>query len=160
MNKNLNYFIFDLDETLYKYTDNFTIINTIDKLLFKKLCNYGNIIIFSNATYSHCKYWCDILDIKQYITSILSCDIIKEVKPNPLSYKKVIEILGIKKNDNIYFFDDQPINLLTPNVDLNWNTILINKDNEQIKNITLNYINNKHNNINDAINYYINNNII
>ena len=158
MNKNgkKKYFIFDLDETLYKYTDSYTVVNIIDKSLFRKLSSQGNIIIFSNATYSHCSYWCDILDIKQYINTILSCDIIKEVKPNPLSYKKAIKLLGIKKDESVYFFDDQSINLYTPSKDYNWNTILINKSYKIIKNIPTDYINAKYDNINEALNDYIN----
>lgn len=147
------YFIFDLDETLYKYTEDFTVKNTINKELLKALSKYGTIIMFSNATHSHCVYWCEILGIAEYFNSILSCDIVKEVKPNPLSYKKVIEFAGIKSNDNVFFFDDQAINLYNPFKDYKWKTILINENlnSHKIETIQLDYITNQYSNINDAI---------
>lgn len=150
---NKKFFIFDLDETLYKYTENFTVKNIINKELLNKLSKKGTIIMFSNATHSHCVYWCEILGVKEYFNSILSCDIVKEVKPNPLSYKKVIELSGIKPTDNVYFFDDQSINLYNAFKDYNWKTILINEniDNQKIETIQLDYITKQYNTVNDAI---------
>ena len=150
---NKKFFIFDLDETLYKYTENFTVKNIINKELLNKIYKKGTIIMFSNATHSHCVYWCEILGVKEYFNSILSCDIVKEVKPNPLSYKKVIELSGIKPTDNVYFFDDQSINLYNAFKDYNWKTILINEniDNQKIETIQLDYITKQYNTVNDAI---------
>ena len=150
---NKKFFIFDLDETLYKYTENFTVKNIINKELLNKLSKKGTIIMFSNATHSQCVYWCEILGVKEYFNSILSCDIVKEVKPNPLSYKKVIELSGIKPTDNVYFFDDQSINLYNAFKDYNWKTILINEniDNQKIETIQLDYITKQYNTVNDAI---------
>lgn len=150
---NKKFFIFDLDETLYKYTENFTVKNIINKELLNKLSKKGTIIMFSNATHSHCVYWCEILGVKEYFNSILSCDIVKEVKPNPLSYKKVIELSGIKPTDNVYFFDDQSINLYNAFKDYNWKTILINEniENQKIETIQLDYITKQYNTVNDAI---------
>ena len=153
------FFIFDLDETLYKYTENFTVKNTINKELLKRLSKYGTIIMFSNATHSHCVYWCEILGVKEYFNSILSCDIVNEVKPNPLSYKKVIELAGIKPTHNVFFFDDQAINLYNAFKDYNWKTILINENNDshKIETIQLDYITKQYSNINDAIKEIIKN---
>lgn len=150
---NKKFFIFDLDETLYKYTENFTVKNIINKELLNKLSKKGTIIMFSNATHSHCVYWCEILGVKEYFNSILSCDIVKEVKPNPLSYKKVIELSGIKPTDNVYFFDDQSINLYNAFKDYNWKTILINEniDTQKIETIQLDYITKQYSTVNDAI---------
>ena len=150
---NKKFFIFDLDETLYKYTENFTVKNIINKELLNKLSKKGTIIMFSNATHSHCVYWCEILGVKEYFNSILSCDIVKEVKPNPLSYKKVIELSGIKPTDNVYFFDDQSINLYNAFKDYNWKTILINEniENQKIETIQLDYITKQYSTVNEAI---------
>jgi len=150
---NKKFFIFDLDETLYKYTENFTVKNIINKELLNKLSKKGTIIMFSNATHSHCVYWCGILGVKEYFNSILSCDIVKEVKPNPLSYKKVIELSGIKPTDNVYFFDDQSINLYNAFKDYNWKTILINEniENQKIETIQLDYITKQYSTVNEAI---------
>ena len=145
------YFIFDLDETLYKIDDNYTIINQINKLLLDKLSKVGEIILFSNASYSHCLYWIEILDIKDYFSSIFSSDITKYMKPNPLSYKKIVELAGIKQIDVVYFFDDIPINLLSGEEEYKWNPYLINK-----KNDILNFNCKKFDTINNAISFILN----
>lgn len=124
----MKYYIFDLDNTLYKLNENMKIVNTIDVTLLNKLKTQGTIIMFSNATYSHCDYWCSILNIKEYFPTIISADNLQHTKPNPLSYEKVIELSDIKNTDTVYFFDDIPINLYSASK-YNWNTYLINKDN-------------------------------
>ena len=124
----MNYYIFDLDNTLYKLNENMKIVNTIDITLLNKLKTQGTIIMFSNATYHHCVYWSSILNIKEYFSSIISSDNLQHTKPNPLSYEKVIELYNIKETDNVYFFDDIPINLYSASK-YNWKTFLINKDN-------------------------------
>jgi FMN phosphatase YigB (HAD superfamily) len=133
----MKYYIFDLDNTLYKLNENMKIVNTIDIILLNKLKTQGTIIMFSNATYSHCDYWCSILNIKEYFPTIISADNLQHTKPNPLSYEKVIELCNIKETDNVYFFDDIPINLYSASK-YNWNTYLINKENNMKK-----YIENK-----------------
>ena len=124
----MKYYIFDLDNTLYKLNENMKIVNTIDVTLLNKLKTQGTIIMFSNATHSHCYYWCSVLNIKEYFSSIISADNLQHTKPNPLSYEKVIELCNIKETDTVYFFDDIPINLYSASK-YNWNTYLINKDN-------------------------------
>jgi FMN phosphatase YigB (HAD superfamily) len=149
-NKNEKYFIFDLDETLYKLDKNYTITSQIDKQLLDKLSKIGKIILFSNASYSHCIYWIEVLDIKDYFSSIFSSDIIKYMKPNPLSYKKVVELAGIKPYDKVYFFDDISINLLSGMEEYKWNIYLINKKND-ISNLNCKQFNT----INNAISYIL-----
>ena len=43
---NKQFFIFDLDETLYKYTENITVKNIINKQFLKELSKHGTIIMF------------------------------------------------------------------------------------------------------------------
>ena len=124
----MKYYIFDLDETLYKQDENQKIIEAIDKELLLKLKEKGTLIMFSNATYSHCDYWCGILNIKDCFSSIISFNDLDHSKPNPLAYKKVMELCGINNKDEIHFFDDLPINLYSAS-QYNWKTFLINKNN-------------------------------
>ena len=147
----MNYFIFDLDETLYKLKDN--IIQSVVSLeLINRLKSYGKIIIFSNASYSHCLYWFNILNIINKIDVIITSDNIHGYKPNPIIYSKLINIVGIKNLDTVYFFEDSYINLYTAS-QFGWKTILIN--NIEIINNFKNILNFKldynFNNVNDGI---------
>ena len=156
----MKYFIFDLDETLYKQDENQKIIETIDKELLMKLKEKGTLIMFSNATYSHCDYWCSILNIKECFSSIISSNDLQHSKPNPLAYKKVMELCGINYTDEILFFDDLPINLYSA-FQYNWKTFLINKNNnmENYNNNDINednttnlyWLKEKYENINECI---------
>jgi len=152
-----NYFIFDLDNTLYKYDKNYQIINTIQKYILDDLIKHGELIIFSNATYSHCLYWIQVLDVKPYFTNIFSSDIIENIKPNPLSYKKIVELCGITSKDNVYFFDDVPINLLSSYQEYKWNTYLINDDNN-LENKKNKWLKGQYSNINDCLKFILTNN--
>ena len=152
-----NYFIFDLDNTLYKYDKDYQITNTIQKYILDDLIKHGELIIFSNATYSHCIYWLQVLDVKPYFKNIFSSDIIENVKPNPLSYKKIVELCGITSKDNVYFFDDVPINLLSSYQEYNWNTYLINDDNN-LENKKNKWLKGKYSNINDCLKFILTNN--
>jgi len=150
----MKYYIFDLDNTLYKLNENMKIVNTIDIILLNKLKTQGTIIMFSNATRSHCDYWCSILNIKEYFPTIISADNLQHTKPNPLSYEKVIELCDIKNTDTVYFFDDIPINLYSASK-YNWNTYLINKDNNMENyNKTKEDSENNNNNTNNNVHLY------
>ena len=148
----MNYFIFDLDNTLFNIKNNI-IKNNVSSDLLKKLKTKGEIVLFSNAKYCYCNYWLDILNIKKYFSVIISSDFINGFKPNPLIYLKINNLLGIEKNDNIYFFDDIIINLDTSKEHLNkkWTTILINKNNNNKKNIDYTF-----KNINNSLEYILN----
>lgn len=150
----MNYFIFDLDNTLFHIKDNIITKNVSSKLL-EKIRDKGFIILFSNAKYSYCNYWLDILNIKKYFSVIISSDYINGFKPNPLLYQKINNILGINQKDNIYFFDDITINLETSKQHLNkkWITILINN----IKKENKKYIDYKFDSINTSLEFIINN---
>tara|TARA_Y100000591_G_C21711142_1_gene633570 strand:- start:166 stop:636 length:471 start_codon:yes stop_codon:yes gene_type:complete len=145
-----NFFIFDLDETLYKFDDQYQIKDTINKKILEDIAKHGDIILFSNATYSHCLYWLQILDIKKFFSNIFSSDILENIKPNPLSYKQIVDLCGIKSIDNIYFFDDVPINLFSSYQEYKWNTYLINKNNNIEKNKSI-WLKGQYNNINSCL---------
>lgn len=147
----MNYFIFDLDNTLFNIKNNI-ISNTVSCELLESLNQKGKIVLFSNAKYAYCNYWLDILNIKKYFSLIISSDFIDGFKPNPLIYKKINSLLGINKKDKIYFFDDIKINLDTSKEHLNkkWITIWINK-----KSTKKNHIDYCFNNINTSLKYLL-----
>ena len=62
----MNYFIFDLDKTLFNINKN-KIVNCVSGKLLNILNKKGKIILFSNAKYSYCSYWLDILNIKRLL---------------------------------------------------------------------------------------------
>lgn len=147
----MNYFIFDLDNTLFNIKNNI-INNTVSSKLLESLNKKGKMILFSNAKYSYCNYWLDILNIKKYFSVIISSDFIDGHKPNPLIYQKINDLLGINEKDKIYFFDDIKINLATAKEHLKkkWITILIHKDCQK-----KNYIDYYFNNINTSLRYLL-----
>tara|TARA_A100001015_G_C14974249_1_gene706507 strand:- start:860 stop:1309 length:450 start_codon:yes stop_codon:yes gene_type:complete len=146
----MNYFIFDLDNTLFSLDTNNKIKNVVSSNLLKILKEKGKLILFSNAKYLYCIYWLDILRIKKYFSVIISSDFINGFKPNPLLYKKINKLCGIKNNDKVYFFDDIEVNLESSKT-VKWITILINEKNNKKKHIDYNY-----NDINTSIEYLIN----
>lgn len=126
-----NVYIFDLDDTLYQIKNN-QFINKVDKQELKKL--KGIKIIFSNATFGHVNMFLKNLGITDMFNVIFSTDILGGYKPNPLLYKKIMDVCKLTDNDNIYFFDNLPINLY-PAHQYNWKTVLIHPEDETI-NIT------------------------
>lgn len=148
------YFIFDLDETLYQSCENDPekIIDCINYSLLEKLKKIGKIILFSNANFIHCNKYLIQLGIKDLFSVIITYDTFNIYKPNPLAYEKVIKTCGIKQTDEVFFFDDIPINLLS-GYNKEWNTILIKKN--YTKNVNDRYIDNQFSNINNAINYIL-----
>lgn len=145
----MNYFIFDLDNTLFSLDVNNKIKNIVSSNLLEKLKNKGKLILFSNATYSYCVYWLDILSIKNYFSVIIASDSLNSFKPNPLLYKKINSICGISSEDTVYFFDDIEINLESSK-NYKWTTILINTNNEKKK-----YIDYVFDNINESLEYIL-----
>ena len=158
INKNL--YIFDLDNTLYQYLDedkdkdNNKNIEKINKTLLDRIV--GKKIIFSNAKSHHIDLWLDILDIKDKFSSLLSCDNMNGFKPNPLLYKRINKaIINLKTNENVFFFDDLPLNL-NPAKSLGWTTILITRNQSDLENEFYNsWIDYKFENINLALDFFI-----
>lgn len=119
-----NYYIFDLDDTLYQKNDG-QIQNCINSQNLKKIKDKnGFIIVFSNASYNHCIFWIDKLKISKYISVIISTDIIGGLKPDLVVYLKLMMVCNISRNDNIFFFDNLKSNLVSGKK-IGWNTLLI-----------------------------------
>ena len=158
----MNYFIFDLDNTLYQESVAFSqdsgneinINNKADVERIKKLSKIGKLILLSNGNDVHCSKWLQYLNIMDYFSVIISYDTFNIYKPNPLIYEKVVENCGIKLDDNVFYFDDIPLNLL-PAYKIKWNTILI-KKNRKINIASDNiYIHYEFDNINSAIDFVV-----
>lgn len=154
MSKNI--YIFDLDDTLYKIDNNKKTALTINISLLNLLD--GPKIIFSNATHNHCIAWLDILNIRQQFQAIFSYTSMNGYKPNPFLYNKITETCNLQNYDNVYFFDDKPINLY-PAKQLGWKTyligeLLLSEFFEDINNKTK-YIDAQFNNINNALEYIL-----
>jgi len=154
MSKNL--YIFDLDDTLYKLNNKNGPVFAINKTLLNSL--NGSKILFSNASHNHCINWLDNLNIREEFQAIFSNSNLHGYKPNPFMYKKIEQICGLKNYNNIYFFDDMPINLY-PAKQLGWNTFLIGSLTHQnfftTVNNTENYIDHQFPTINDALEYLL-----
>ena len=154
-----NIYIFDLDDTLYKKeNDSPKLISIVDKDLLSKL--NGKKIIFSNATYEHCsKVLTNLVVINQF-NIILSADMLKDLKPNMIVYRKVVDLCGLTNKDNIYFFENLGLNLFNAH-NLGWKTIHIDQEYHQsnpksIKSCDkIQFIDMTYNNVNDAITKFI-----
>lgn len=156
INKNL--YIFDLDNTLYQYSGpdlDEKNLERIDKQLLMQV--KGKKIIFSNATSPHIDFWLNKLDIREQFSSLLSCETMKGYKPNPLLYKRINNaILKLKSNENVYFFDDLPLNL-NPAKYLGWTTVLITRNQDDLNNNFYDtWIDYKFANINQALIFFNN----
>jgi len=153
-------FIFDLDLTLYserdyidtenesKYYNSFKTKNFLRKLLLK--LPYKKYI-FTNANLEHAKVVLDKINLKNIFVNIMSSDLAgDQYKPNLPIYHEVIKDFKIKEDDEIYFFEDQEINLKTAKEKFNWNTVLISPD----KYVKKKYIDYKFNTIEEAILFF------
>lgn len=129
------YWIFDLDDTLYQvkptnktvYNDlylDYSFLKPDNKLekLLKHLSGYR--IIMTNSVHQHCRMVLDKLNITTCFNDIFDRNIVKQLKPHPITYIFLIKKLKIKKEDVCFFFDDSPVNLIMAKK-FGWKTILI-----------------------------------
>ncbi len=153
-------FIFDLDLTLYSeldhinsenedvYYNSFKKKNFLRKLLIKLP---HKKYIFTNANLEHAKLVLKKLNLKNIFSNIMSSDLANDqYKPNVNIYLEAIKDFKIKENDEIYFFEDQEVNLKTAKNKFNWKTILISPDKYTKKK----YIDYKFNTIEEALLYF------
>jgi HAD superfamily hydrolase (TIGR01509 family) len=128
-------FVFDLDLTLYSdkectesnneriYYNSFKEKKQLKQLLDN--VKYNKYIL-TNATYPHAEEVLKRLGVFELFNGILSTDMIdNKMKPEPSVYKTASKLFRIKPNENVYFFEDQTINLKTAKDKFKWNTILI-----------------------------------
>ena len=128
-------FIFDLDYTLYSandlietdtshiYYNSFTPKNFMKHLLTQ--IPYDKFI-FTNGSFSHAEIVLDKLSIKNQFNDVLSTDMVfNRLKPEIIMYEAAIQKFDIKKNEDVFFFEDSDDNLKIAKNKFNWNTILI-----------------------------------
>jgi len=143
-------FIFDLDYTLYSCHD---CIETDNSEVFYnsfKQKNFMNHLlnqldydkfIFTNGSYSHAKLVLDKLNNKELFKSIVSTDMVfDKLKPDKMMYEAAIEEFNIKRNEEVYFFEDAIENLEMAKKGYGWNTVLINPENMGRKPAYIDYV--------------------
>uniref|UniRef100_A0A6C0B591 FCP1 homology domain-containing protein n=1 Tax=viral metagenome TaxID=1070528 RepID=A0A6C0B591_9ZZZZ len=128
-------FIFDLDWTLYNRRDNIdettttTYYNSFKpKIFLGELLRELNepVYIFTNGNMEHAIEVLTRLGLKKFFpnTRIITRDHIQYLKPHPDGYFRSIYNFQIHRDDEVYFFEDTPENLLTAK-NFGWKTILV-----------------------------------
>ena len=150
------YWIFDVDHTLYqlpKDTPFFSysflspdpqLRHLVNRLPCQKL-------LFTNGTHEHGILTVKKLGIKDKFPDkkIVGRDTLKGLlKPNINAFHKFIELMKIKQNDKIVFFEDTAENLITAK-SLGWITVLIGNKKPMINDIDFWF-----SDINQALNYF------
>jgi len=128
-------YVFDLDHTLYNekectestnsktYYNSFKTKPFLNQLL--KAIPYKKYIL-TNATKLHAEDVLKRLGIEKHFHKTLSTDMVNNsLKPELPIYLAAMQEFGIKPNDNVYFFEDQPDNLETAKTEFGWNTVLL-----------------------------------
>jgi putative hydrolase of the HAD superfamily len=128
-------FVFDLDLTLYNekectesknqkvYYNSFKTKPFLNQLL--EAIPYKKFIL-TNATFAHAEDVLARLGIDKHFSKILSTDMVEgALKPSIPIYLSAMKEFGLKPNDNIFFFEDQPDNLHTAKTQFGWTTILL-----------------------------------
>ena len=121
------YWIFDLDNTLYNISGQFS----YSKL--KKDINLSNklsllpekLIIFTNANENHTYECLKKIGIKDNFNSIIHRDINGYLKPNINSFIKTYLLLNLNYHDKCIFFEDTLSNLIQAK-NFGWITVYIN----------------------------------
>ncbi len=128
-------YVFDLDLTLY--SDNDYKESNNEKIYYNSFKEKSymkdllrtikhNKYILTNATYPHAEEVLKRLGVFEQFDGILSTDMVDDrMKPYLPIYKEAIKLFKIKPNEQIYFFEDQTINLKTAKDRFKWNTVLI-----------------------------------
>lgn len=125
------YWIFDMDETLYKINKgerfNYESLKQDQELynLLKKLNGYK--ILFTNGTHQHANIVLQKLGLVSIFDLILDRNILDGLKPDPIVFLKLIKWCSIKPTDKCFFFEDSIHNLIV-GYSLGWQTVLINDD--------------------------------
>lgn len=155
--------IFDLDNTLYDFIEtnyerfnyNNLVYDNEKNNKLKKL--KGKKIIFSNGNLLHVMACIRKMKLEKIFHKV-SCRELHGLKPHYFSYISLYRIANIQKEDKCFFFDDLIENLVAAK-NFGWFTILINPNLNK-----KDYINNKNidfyfPNINEALDYFLTNDI-
>jgi len=128
-------FIFDLDWTLYNRRDNISESSMQEyynsfkpKIFLIELLRElnENMYIFTNGNTAHAITVLDRLGLKEFFPSehIITRDDIQYLKPHPSGYHQVTNDFQIYNGDEVFFFEDTVVNLVTAK-NFGWNTILV-----------------------------------
>ena len=123
LEKKKKVYLFDLDDTLYQMIDNKCQYANVE--LIKKLD--GIKIIFSNARHFYCLDWLAKMGMSDCFQVVIACDTLMGYKPYPMVYIKLMSLCGLTHQDDITFFDNLGINLVTAKR-LKWKTVFIHPD--------------------------------
>lgn len=130
------HWVFDLDNTLYQTDDNnpykvhdglylnYSFLKEDKKLQILLNILKGNKVIMTNSVNQHCNTVLNRLGINKCFNTILTRNSMRNIKPHPQTYYKVINRCNVQSNDKCIFFDDQPINLIMAKK-FGWITVLI-----------------------------------
>ena len=154
------YWIFDVDHTLYQlpkdtpfFSYSFLFPDPQLKYLIGELpCQK---LLFTNGTYEHGILTAKKLGIKDKFPDkkIVGRDTLKGLlKPDITAFHKFMQLMKIKQNDKVVFFEDSAENLITAK-SLGWITVLIGSKRPLINDIDFWF-----SDINQALNYF--NNVI
>jgi len=140
----MKYYIFDLDDTLYKNPKDLNkmydinpdteLINILNNCPYKKY-------IYTNATYDHANIILNKLKIQRLFKKIYSRDTIPSMKPNYQSVRDVennIIFSENNKDNNFVFFDDLLPNLKTAKK-RGWKTVWISPFYDSIRHDFIDY---------------------
>ncbi len=120
------YWIFDMDETLYRANGKFS-YNSLkaDQELFNLIKKLNGLkILFTNGTHQHTNIVLKNLGLVSTFDLILDRNILQGLKPNPQVFYKLVKWCSITPNDKCFFFEDSVHNLIV-GYSLGWQTILI-----------------------------------
>ena len=155
--------IFDLDNTLYEYMYN---TNTLKKFDYNNL-KYepnkiqklkqlkGKRIIFSNGNLLHVMACIRKMKLERVFHKV-SCRELHGLKPHHFSYLSLYKIANMNKDDRCIFFDDLIENLVGAK-NLGWITVLINPNTKEKDYLHNNNIDFYFPNINEALDFFLSN---
>ncbi len=129
------YWIFDMDETLYRMNGSFKYESLKpDQELFNLIKKLNGLkILFTNGTHQHTNIVLQKLGLISLFDLILDRNILQGLKPDPRVFLKLIKWCSITPNDKCFFFEDSIHNLIV-GYSLGWQTILINDNNANTTN--------------------------
>jgi len=140
--------MFDLDETLYTSTitpwvlckntngkeywdiqDEFYNTLYVDSKLCVELSTLSTAYLFTNATEKHMDKCMSILKCSQYFVGMVCSDELNDTwKPMKEAFETAILKFNLPATEQVYFFEDSPINLRSAKEHFGWVTILIDKN--------------------------------
>ena len=121
----MNYWIFDLDDTIYM-TRNVMYENIKQDIYLRCLISSlnGKKYVFTNALLIHAEAVLRKLGIIDLFEDVIDRSRLNGIKPHMETFRKFLYLTNINKNDKCVFFEDNINNLVTAKR-LGWTTVLI-----------------------------------